>query len=41
MPRKGEEVSAEGYSFSVLDIGKTRVLKVKITRENVQPEEEV
>jgi CBS domain containing-hemolysin-like protein len=33
MPEKGEEVSLEGYVFSVHDISKTRILKVKITRE--------
>jgi CBS domain containing-hemolysin-like protein len=33
MPEKGEEVRSEGYIFSVHDISKTRILKVKITRE--------
>ena len=33
MPGKGEEVRSDGYVFSVHDVGKTRILKVKITRE--------
>jgi CBS domain containing-hemolysin-like protein len=33
MPDKGEEVHSEGYAFFVNDISKTRILKVKITRE--------
>jgi CBS domain containing-hemolysin-like protein len=33
MPGKGGEVSSDGYVFSVNDISKTRILKVKITRE--------
>lgn len=39
MPEKGEEVSSEGYVFSVHDISKTRILKVKITREKSQEPE--
>ncbi|MFZ2396219.1 MAG: hemolysin family protein [Smithella sp.] len=39
MPEKGEEVSSEGYVFSVHDISKTRILKVKITREKLQEPE--
>ncbi len=37
MPEKGAEVRSDGYVFSVHDVGKTRILKVKITRE--EPEE--
>jgi CBS domain containing-hemolysin-like protein len=37
MPEKGEEVLSDGYIFSVHDISKTRILKVKITRQ--EPEE--
>ena len=37
MPEKGEEVRSEGYIFRVNDVSKTRILKVKITRE--EPEE--
>jgi putative hemolysin len=33
MPEKGAEVRSDGYIFSVHDIIKTRILKVKITRE--------
>jgi putative hemolysin len=33
MPEKGEEVRSEGYVFSVNDVSKTRILKVKITRK--------
>ncbi len=33
MPQKGEEVRSDGYVFSVNDVSKTRILKVKITRE--------
>jgi CBS domain containing-hemolysin-like protein len=40
MPEKGEEVSSEGYVFSVHDISKTRILKVKITREQPQEPED-
>jgi CBS domain containing-hemolysin-like protein len=39
MPEKGEEVSSEGYVFSVHAISKTRILKVKITREKSQEPE--
>lgn len=38
MPKKGEEVRSDGYVFCADDVGKTRILKVKITRED--PEEE-
>lgn len=37
MPHKGEEVRSDGYVFFVEDVGKTRILKVKITK--VEPEE--
>ncbi|MBN1363775.1 MAG: HlyC/CorC family transporter [Syntrophaceae bacterium] len=37
MPSKGEEVNSNEYVFSVEDVGKTRILKVKITK--VSPEE--
>jgi putative hemolysin len=37
MPMKGEEVRSDGYVFFVEDISKTRILKVKITKE---PQEE-
>ena len=41
MPGKGEEVSSDRYLFSVEDVGKTRILKVKITRVPAEkPEEE-
>jgi len=40
MPGKGEEVSSDGYVFSVNDISKTRILKVKITRELPEEPEE-
>jgi CBS domain containing-hemolysin-like protein len=33
MPDKGQNVRSDGYIFSVEDISKTRILKVKITRE--------
>jgi CBS domain containing-hemolysin-like protein len=36
MPEKGEEVRSEGYIFSVHDISKTRILKVKIIREDLE-----
>jgi len=40
MPEKGEEVRSEGYIFSVHDISKTRILKVKITREDLEERED-
>ena len=40
MPQKGEEVRSDGYVFSVTDVGKTRILKVKIIREEQQEPEE-
>jgi putative hemolysin len=40
MPEKGEEVRSEGYVFCVNDIIKTRILKVKITRELPEEPEE-
>ena len=40
MPEKGEEVRSEGYIFSVHDISKTRILKVKITREELEERED-
>jgi magnesium and cobalt transporter len=40
MPEKGEEVRSEGYVFSVIDVSKTRILKVKITREEPEEPEE-
>jgi CBS domain containing-hemolysin-like protein len=41
MPEKGEEVRSEGYTFCVDDVGKTRILKVKITREiSGEPEDQ-
>jgi len=40
MPGKGEEVRSEGYIFGVNDVSKTRILKVKITRELPQETEE-
>jgi CBS domain containing-hemolysin-like protein len=40
MPEKREEVRWDGYVFSVIDVSKTRILKVKITREETgEPEE--
>jgi len=33
MPDKGEEVHSAGYIFCVSDVSRTRILKVKITRE--------
>ncbi|MFZ1037177.1 MAG: hemolysin family protein [Smithella sp.] len=33
MPMKGDEVHSDGYIFQIHDVGKTRILKVKITRE--------
>lgn len=40
MPQTGEAVHSAGYTFSVLDVGKTRILKVKITKDPVPEEEE-
>lgn len=40
MPEKGEEVLSDGYIFSVHDISKTRILKVKITREESEERED-
>jgi putative hemolysin len=40
MPGKGEEVSSDGYIFSVNDVSKTRILKVKITGELPGEQEE-
>ena len=40
MPQKGEEVRSDGYVFSVNDVSKTRILKVKITRELPEVPEE-
>jgi CBS domain containing-hemolysin-like protein len=40
MPGKGEEVSSDGYIFSVNDVSKTRILKVKITGELPEEQEE-
>ncbi len=37
IPAKGEEVRSDGYAFCVQEVGKTRILKVKITR--LPPEE--
>ena len=40
MPNKGEEIRSDGYAFSVEDVGKTRILKVKITRLPAEESEE-
>ena len=40
MPGKGEEVRSEGYVFGVNEVSKTRILKVRITRELPQEPEE-
>jgi len=40
MPQKGEEVRSAGYVFCVSDVGKTRILKVRITKEPVEEPEE-
>lgn len=41
VPEKGEEVRSDGYIFSVNDVVKTRILKVKITKVlNEEPEEQ-
>ena len=40
MPMKGDEVHSDGYIFKIHDVGKTRILKVKITRElHEEPQE--
>lgn len=40
MPMKGDEVHSDGYIFQIHDVGKTRILKVKITRElHEEPQE--
>lgn len=40
MPERGEEVRSDRYIFSVEDVGKTRIIKVKITKEpSDEPEE--
>jgi len=40
MPKKGESVRSDGYLFTVEEVSKTRILKVKITREELQEEDE-
>lgn len=40
VPEKGEEVQSEGYAFHVNDVGKTRIITVKITRELPEEREE-
>jgi CBS domain containing-hemolysin-like protein len=40
MPAKSEEVRSDGYVFCVNDVSKTRILKVKITREQPREPEE-
>ena len=41
VPEKGEEVRSEGYVFCVNDVEKTRIIKVKITKElSEEPEEQ-
>jgi CBS domain containing-hemolysin-like protein len=40
MPDKGEEVHSAGYIFCVSDVSRTRILKVKITKEEPQEPEE-
>jgi len=40
MPEKGEKVRSDGYAFCVIDVGKTRILRVKITRELPEEPEE-
>jgi len=41
VPHKGEEVRSDGYSFSVDDVGKTRILKVRINKlPTGEPEEQ-
>lgn len=40
MPMKGDAVHSDGYIFQIHDVGKTRILKVKITRElHEEPQE--
>ncbi|MDI6741370.1 MAG: hemolysin family protein [Smithella sp.] len=36
LPQKGEEARSDGYVFCVNDVGKTRILKVKITKEQIE-----
>jgi len=38
--QKGEEVRSDGYVFGVSDVGKTRILKVKITKTILEEPEE-
>jgi len=40
LPQKGEEVRSDGYVFGVSDVGKTRILKVKITKTILEEPEE-
>ena len=40
MPERQEEVRSDGYAFRVEGVGRTRILKVRITREISGPEEE-
>ena len=41
LPQKGEQVRYDGYVFCVHDVSKTRILKVKIIKEQIEePEEE-
>jgi putative hemolysin len=40
MPEKGERIHSDGYVFSVEEVGKTRILKVKITVEEPKEPEE-
>lgn len=40
MPQKGEEVHSNGSVFTVNEVGKTRILKVKITKEQLEEPEE-
>ena len=40
VPEKGEEVRSDEYAFCVQDVSKTRILRVKITREIPEEREE-
>ena len=40
IPKKGEEAHLGGYVFCVHDVGKTRILKVRITKKTVEEPEE-
>ena len=40
IPQKGEEAHLDGYIFCVHDVGKTRILKVRITKKTVEEPEE-